>query len=205
MGFLDSLQWRYAIKKYNGAAVGTAELEKILEAIRMAPSASGTQPYHIVVATGEMKNTLIENSGQVSKLGASHLLVFCTRTDYPSRGQKQVAINAELQGKKPEELEGLRKLVEGTVSKGSPEALKAWAARQAYIALGFALAVCAELRVDSSPMEGFTPAEFKRILELPEYIDPVAIMALGYRDPADTYLTIPKMRFPKEDLFTFVI
>ncbi len=204
MSFLNNLMWRYAVKKYTGAPVDNAKLEKILDAIRMAPSASGTQPYHIVVASGQMKNTLIQSSGQVAKIDASHLLVFCTRIDYPARGEEQVAINAALQNKKPEELAGLSNLVKSTIeSKGEPDSLRAWAARQAYIALGFALAACAELEVDSSPMEGFKPAEFKKILELPEYIDPVAIMALGYRDSDDGYLTLPKMRFPKEDLFEF--
>jgi len=204
MSFLDNIQWRYATKKFDGRAVGAADLDLIIEAIRFAPSSSGTQPYHIVVTAGEMKNKLIENSGQKDKLGCSHLFVFCTRTDYPARGEKQVAIAAELQGKKPEELEGLAKLVRAATTKSSPEELRAWAARQVYIALGFGLAACAELKIDACPMEGFKPNEFKALLELPEYMDPVVSMAVGYRDPADPAQPSmrPKVRFPKDDLFS---
>lgn len=204
MSFLENLNWRYATKKYNGQEVSQENLDTILEAIRLAPSSSGMQPYHIVVAASAMKDRLIESSGQKDKIGASHLLVFCTRTDYPARGNRQVAIAAELEGKKSEELEGLAKLVRGTTEKNALD-LRFWAAKQAYIALGFALAACAELKIDSSPMEGFNSGEFKEILELPEYMDPVVIMALGYRDREDRAQPSirPKMRFPKDDLFTF--
>ena len=83
--------------------------------------------------------------------------------------------------------------------------MQAWAARQAYIALGFGLAACAELKIDASPMEGFKPDEFKKILELPDHIDPVVIMALGYRDMEDhaSPQHRAKVRFSKDDLFEF--
>jgi nitroreductase/dihydropteridine reductase len=87
----------------------------------------------------------------------------------------------------------------------TPEQIQAWAGRQAYIALGFGLAAAAELQIDACPMEGFNPSEFHALLGLPEFIQPVAIMALGYRDPEDENqpTSRPKVRFPKDDLFTF--
>ncbi len=206
MGFLDNLNWRYATKKYSGQKVSDTDLDKIVEAIRLAPSSSGTQPYHIVVASGEMKDKLITNSGQTAKLGASHLFIFCTRTDYPARGEKQIEITAVLQNVPVESLDGLKKTVWKTFEGKDPEKFEAWAARQAYIALGFGLAACAEMKIDASPMEGFKPSEFHSILNLPDYMHPVVIMAVGYRDPADPAQPSvrAKMRFPKDDLFTFV-
>ena len=205
MGFIENLDWRYATKKYDGEKVSDENLAKIVEAIHMSPSAIGAQPYHVVVASGEMKDKLIENSGQKDKLGASHLFVFCARTDYPARAEKQIAITAEVQGVSVESLAGLAASVARGTTK-EPAALREWAARQAYLALGFALAAAAELKIDASPMEGFKPDEFKSILALPEYMTPVVIMAIGYRDPQDPARpeARAKMRFPKEDLFTFV-
>ncbi len=54
-------------------------------------------------------------------------------------------------------------------------------------------------------MDGFKPEEFHKILSLPEFMMPVAIMALGYRDPNDSAQPShrAKARFPKDDLFTF--
>jgi nitroreductase len=204
MSFLKNLSWRYATKKFDGRAVSASDLDSIVEAIHLAPSASGAQPYHVIVASGELKNQLIQSSKQIGKIDASHLFVFCTRTDYPDRAEKQIALVAEIQGTTIEALAGLRTTVD-RATLVEPSALRAWAARQTYIALGFALAACAELGVDAAPMEGFSPAEFHSILGLPEYIQPVVIMAVGYRDPADPAQPSmrKKVRFPKEDLFDF--
>ena len=65
------------------------------------------------------------------------------------------------------------------------------------------LAGCAELGIDSSPMEGFDPLSFHKILNLPEHMMPVALLALGYRDSEDKFSPekAPKARFSKTDLF----
>lgn len=204
MSFLKNLSWRYATKKFNGQSVSDENLNLILEAIRFAPSSSGAQPYHIVVAKGEVKDKLIQDSGQTDKLNASHLLVFCARTDYPSRSKKQIEITAAIQGVTIESLAGLAASVERTTSK-LPESLRQWAARQTYIALGFGLAAAAELQVDACPMEGFKPEEFHKILSLPEFMTPVVVMALGYRDPNDSAQPSrrAKVRFGADDLFSF--
>ena len=152
-----------------------------------------------------MKDKLIEATGQVDKKGCSHLFVLCSRTDYPARGVKQIENTAQIQGTTVEALAGFAKMVENISSGKTLEQLKAWADRQVYIALGFAVAACAELQIDTCPMEGFSPEKFHEILALPDYIQPVVIMAVGYRDPSDA--TQPparaKVRFSKDDLFEF--
>ena len=82
--------------------------------------------------------------------------------------------------------------------KKSPGEWKAWADCQAYLALGFALAACAELEIDSVPMGGFEPKAFDEILELPDYLKTVVLLPIGYRaeEPVRS-----KMRFSEEDLF----
>jgi len=201
---LEDLTWRYATKKFSGDPVSPDHIDMIVRAIRLAPSSSGAQPYHIIVASGEMKDKLILSSGQKDKLGCSHLFVFCSRTDYPARAAKQIEITAEIEGKSVADLAGLAAAVARNTTKNTPEELEEWAARQTYIALGLGLAMCAELRIDACPMEGFKPAEFSSILELPEYMHPVVIMAVGHRDPGDPAQPSmrKKVRFPKEDLFS---
>ena len=204
MPFLDNLNWRYATKKFSGDVVSPGDLLSILNAIRMAPSSAGTQPYHIVVVENpELKNQLITSTKQLDKMVCSHLLVFCSRTDFPQRGLDEVKVAAAAEGKSIEELSGLAASLDRIATSKSPADLEQWAARQAYIALGFALAACAELHIDSCAMEGFNPAEFHSILGLPDFIKPVVIMPIGHRDPNDqTQPSLrPKVRFPKEDLF----
>lgn len=203
MSFLSNLNWRYATKKYDSTkAVSNENLEKILTAIQMAPSSGGSQPYHIIVAEGELKDKLFDDNKQVDKKGATYLLIFCARNDFPARGEEFVDIVSDIRGIPRPELEGLRKTVLRPAELEDEERMN-WSAKQTYIALGFALAACAELGIDSSPMEGFDPVSFHKTLDLAEYMMPVVLLAIGYRDVNDRFTpeNAPKARFPKTDLF----
>jgi nitroreductase/dihydropteridine reductase len=207
MGFLDHLLWRYATKKYRSQKVNDTDLETLIEAIRHAPSASGVQPYHvIVVGDSALKDRLFDSNGQIDKKACSHLFIFCTRTDFPKRIDDFIHIVGDVRNKTSDELIPYSESLKKSVGKfDTEEKILAWAARQAYLALGFGLAACAELGIDSSPMEGFNPEEFRRILNLPGNIRPIVLMAIGYRDLADENQPAlrTKVRFPKEDLFEF--
>ena len=203
MSFLSNLNWRYATKKYDATkSVSREDLEKILTAIQMTQSSGGSQPYHIVIAEGELKDKLFDDNKQIDKKGATYLLIFCARNDFPERGEAFVDIVSDVRGIPRSELEGLRKTVLRPAELEDEERMN-WSAKQTYIALGFALAACAELSIDSSPMEGFDPLSFHKILDLPEYMMPVALLALGYRDVNDRFTpdNAPKARFSKTDLF----
>jgi nitroreductase len=63
------------------------------------------------------------------------------------------------------------------------------------------MAACAELNIDSCPMEGFDAAAFDKVLQLPENMKSVVSLAIGYRKED---IKAPKVRFPESDLFTFV-
>ena len=205
MDLLETLRWRYATKKFNGDPVSPDHIDMIAKAIALSPSSIGAQPYHVVIVSGELKDKLIQSSGQVDKIGCSHVFVFCSRTDYPDRAQKQLEITAEIQDVTLDSLAGFAKSLARISENKTPEQIAVWAARQAYIALGIGLIACAELHIDACPMEGFKPTEFHEILGLPEYMQPVVIMAVGHRDLEDPTQPEmrPKVRFPKEDLFDF--
>ena len=47
MALKDTLHWRYATKSYNGDKVAQEKIDPILEAIRLAPSSSGLQPFKV--------------------------------------------------------------------------------------------------------------------------------------------------------------
>ena len=79
----------------------------------------------------------------------------------------------------------------------SPEHKLSWAQRQTYIALGNAVNGAKSLGFDSCPMEGFSPEEYTKILNLPKHLIPTALVAIGIA--ADE--PMPKIRYPKEDLF----
>jgi nitroreductase len=205
MSFLSNLYWRYAVKKFDCRKVGGVEIAKIKEAIRFAPSSFGTQPYHVVVIENKQLLNKLRNytPNNEAKLDTcSHLLVFCARTDI----YKRFVEIEKLQHRPKESLSrtGLAFQYFAPIITlfvlGRFLTKRSWSTAQTYIALGFALSACAELEVDSCPMEGFDARGFSKILKFPCHIKPVALLAIGYRDPAD--VVYPKARFPESDLFT---
>jgi nitroreductase len=78
MSLLENLQWRYATKSYDPTKkVSRQDLNKILEAARLAPTSSGLQPYRVlVVSNQELKQKLSANSlNPDSMINCSHVLV----------------------------------------------------------------------------------------------------------------------------------
>jgi nitroreductase len=74
-----------------------------------------------------------------------------------------------------------------------------WAKKQAYLALGFALAAATELKIASCPMEGFITDKVAEILATdPNYI-PSVFLALGRHDVNDELK--PRFRFSNDNLF----
>ena len=202
--FLDHLDWRFAAKDFDTSQpVPEEKLEKILESIHYSPSSYGLQPYHVyVVKDQETKEKLHKSAwNQPQVLNGSHILVFCARTDVQSRVDifTEVATGGNPEIK--EKMSGYLDILNDFATNTTGDKALNWAARQTYIALGFAMAAAAELEVDSCPMEGFVPEEFDKALSLPEHMHSVVVLALGKRtsDPKRS-----KFRYGKEDLFTQV-
>lgn len=84
---IEALQWRYATKAYDTTKkVSTEDLNTILEAMRLAPSSFGLQPWKfIVVENAELRAQLREHSwGQPQITDASHLIVLCRKNEITS-------------------------------------------------------------------------------------------------------------------------
>ncbi|MEM7118147.1 MAG: nitroreductase family protein [Chloroflexota bacterium] len=73
--------------------------------------------------------------------------------------------------------------------------IKEWAAKQAYLAMGNLLTICAVERIDSCPMEGFLPAEYDQVLKLEEMgLNSVLVLPVGYRAEDDVFKDFKKVR-----------
>lgn len=203
--FLSSLEWRQAEKHFDPAKkVSQEDLNKILHAIKLAPSSFGLQPYHVyVVSNADVKMQLKEKGyNQAQFADASHVLVFCSRGDLGNRINAYFEMMSGGDAEKRKGMEGYENMMKGFAEGHNAESEQSWAARQAYLALGFGLAACAELQIDACPMEGFSPQDFDAILKLPAGLHSLASMAIGYRVAGED--SSPKVRFPDEDLFTAV-
>ena len=205
----DLLNWRYATKKMNPTkAVPQAKVDAIVEAIRMAPTSSGTQPFELFVVTNaDVRAKIAEAAGgQAQITDGSHTLVFAAWDNYTAdRIDDVVDLNVAARGDLPM-LHAYYDNLKSNYVPRNAEVNYAHAARQAYIALGVGLVAAAEQEVDSTPMEGFDPAAVDAILGLKERgLRSVVLMPLGYRDEAgDWLLPMGKVRKTRDTLVTEV-
>lgn len=205
MSFIEKLDWRYATKKFDPKKeVSGKDAEKIMEAIRMAPTSFGFQPFHVdIIESKDLREELKKNAWNQSQFtDASLLFVFSIRTDLMKRVDEYIELLTGGDAKQKEAMGQYIGMMKGSASGMDETKAKAWAAKQTYIALGFGLAAALELDLDSCPMEGFNPDEFKKVLNLPENLYPVVSLAVGYRATDDAAAKKPKVRFAKEELFS---
>ena len=205
MELLNALKWRYASKKMNGKKVPDEKVEKILEAIRLAPSSIGLQPYSVMVITdSDLKmNILPIANNQQQVIDSSHLLVFAAWDKItPQRVEDFIKLNATARNVSIESLSGLRGYLDNISNRTDEENFE-WAARQTYIAFATAIAAAAEERVDATPMEGFNNAALDELLGLKEKgLKSLTLLPLGYREhEKDWLVNLPKVRREKEKLF----
>jgi nitroreductase / dihydropteridine reductase len=206
MSTLSNLKWRYATKRMNGQKVPAEKLENILDAIQLAPTSIGMQPFTVlVIEDPELKAKIapaIYNQPQITE--GSHVLVFAAWKEYSSENiDKYINHIASLRGIPVDSLDGMKNMVTGAVAGKTHEQLLNWNMRQAYIALGFGLVAAANEQVDATPMEGFDPEALDAALGLAEKgLHSTVILALGYRDAENDYLSsAAKVRRDKEELF----
>lgn len=206
---LEQLNWRYATKKMDPAkSVSQEKVDTIIEAIRLSPTSSGTQPFELIVVTNpELRNEICKAASDQSPIkDGSHLLVFAAWDTYTDERIDEVAkLNVEKRGDLPLIGQYYGNLKASYVPREA-EVNYAHAARQAYIALGIAMVAAAEQEVDCTPMEGFDPSKVDEILGLKERgLRSVVLLPLGYRDPTgDWLLNMPKVRKSRETMVTLV-
>ena len=210
MELIKKLQWRYAAKKMNAAkAVPQEKIERILEAVRLAPTSSGLQPFEILVVTNPEIRAKIKpvawNQDQVTD--CSHLMVFAAWDNYTvDRINMMFDLTNDIRGTKNEGWEKYRNMLLSTYPQRDAEINYQHAARQAYIGVGVALVAAAFEEVDSTPMEGFDPKAVDEILHLKERgLRSVVILPLGYRqEEGDWLVNLTKARRSRENFVTDV-
>lgn len=196
---LDSLYWRYAVKKFDPErTLPEAKVEALKKAFNLTATSYGLQPIRLVVIRNrELQEQLVRHSyGQKQVADASHVLVICIETtigrDYIEGYFNKVR---EVRGTEDDILEPYRKALVANFRKKNPEEIRTWATHQAYLALGNLLTVCAVEQIDSCPMEGFVPEAYDRILGLSEKgLLPVLVLPVGYRSAEDSFAEFKKVR-----------
>lgn len=199
------MNWRYAVKRMTGEKVPEAKVTTILEAARLAPTASGIQPFNILVirdqAFREKIRPVANNQPQITE--SSHLLVFAAWDNIAPEQIDRVHDQIALERNLPEgALASTITRLKGYFGGLTQEQRFQWAVRQTYIAFGIAIVAAAVEKVDATPMEGFKNSELDELLGLRERgLRSTSLLALGYRDTAnDRLVHLKKVRRPKDEL-----
>ena len=209
MELLDKLNWRYATKAMNGQTIPQQKIDNIIEAISLAPTSSGLQPFEVYVITNQEVKDKIKpiawNQSVVSD--CSHLLIFAAWDTYTKdRINKMFDLVNDVRGFKNEGWENYRQMLLKGYPPRDPEENFNHAAKQAYIAFSQAIAAAAFEEVDATPMEGFDANVVDEILNLRERgLRSCVLLPLGYRDTVNDWLVnLKKVRKNRADLITEV-
>jgi len=207
MELLDKLNWRYATKAMNGQKVPQEKINNIIEAISLAPTSSGLQPFEVFVITNQEVKEKIKpiawNQSVVTD--CSHLLVFAAWDTYTAdRINKMFDLTNTVRGFKNEGWENYRQMLLNSYPQRDAEENFNHAAKQAYIAFSQAITAAAFEQVDATPLEGFDPVALDEILGLREKrLRSCVMLPLGYRDLENDWLVnLKKVRKSKDDLIT---
>jgi len=199
MQILDSLQWRYATKKFDANRFLTNEqVNTLKEAFNLTATSYGLQPIRLVVIKNkELQEKLVSPTwNQRQVVDASHVLVLCIENTidaaYIESYFKRVK---DIRDTPDEIIRPFKEFMINSFADKTPEELSIWAAKQAYIAMGNLLTVCGNERIDACPMEGFSPEAYDEILDLKKHgLSSVLVLPVGYRAEDDMFANFKKVR-----------
>ncbi|WP_288954765.1 NAD(P)H-dependent oxidoreductase [uncultured Polaribacter sp.] len=199
MNIIDSLKWRYAVKKFDTEKqLSQSQINTLKEAFNLTATSYGLQPLKLVVIKNkEIQKELVAHSwNQPQVLEASHLLVICTKDNYTSNEVKNYFNLVQKIRNTPDAvIQPFKEFLTAEIEKKTQEELFLWNKNQAYIALGNLMTVCATEKIDACPMEGFIPEEYDKILNLKaQNLKSILALPVGFRANDDYMKDLPKVR-----------
>ena len=196
---IESLQWRYATKKFDcKKKLSEEKLEVLKKSFNLTATSYGLQPLKmVIISDSELKRKLVSatmNQSQV--MDASHILVICTESEINEQFIKDYFKRIEDIRNTPRSiLEPFESFLLNDISEKPIKEINVWMQKQAYIALGNLLTVCALEGIDSCPIEGFDPEKYDEILSLSELgLRSVLVLPVGYRAKDDLFADLKKVR-----------
>lgn len=208
MKYLEALQKRYSVKKFNGSKVPDEQLQRILQAGRLSASSLGLQPYKIYIAESEEMLTKLQpafyNQSQITS--CSHMVIITAKKhledQYVDGYFRHIT---EVREVEVDSLQGFRKSINSYRDSIAQDELLSWNEKQGYIVLANLMFAAALEKVDTCPMEGFRKEVIEEILNLDTDRESVTVtLALGFRSEEDHFQHMKKVRKPDEKLFTFL-
>ncbi len=205
MNIINSLEWRYACKKFDDTKIVPEEKITLLkEAFNLTATSFGLQPIKMgIIKNKELQQQLVAHSyGQQQVANASHILVLCIDDDTTLQDiDDYFNREKEIRGTSEDVIASFRKFLKDSFAEKSLDEKQQSAIFQVYIVLGNLMTVCALEQIDTCPMEGFVPKKIDELLELNKRnLKSVLLLPIGYRADDDFMSKLKKVRKPLNDV-----
>ncbi|RTE66155.1 oxygen-insensitive NAD(P)H nitroreductase [Amphritea opalescens] len=217
MNLTDIVKSRYATKDFDSSkTIPEALFKQIKDLLRYSPSSVNSQPWHFVIAdspetrkriSAGTQGAFIFNEPKV--MNASHVILFCAKTDIDDAYMQRLLDVEDKDGRfaEPAFKEGVSNGRSMFVNLHRYELKDAqhWMEKQVYLNMGTVLLGAGALGIDAVPIEGVDTKALNEEFGLIEKgYTALALVALGYRNPADFNAGLPKSRLPEEEIFTLL-
>ncbi|WP_055445688.1 NAD(P)H-dependent oxidoreductase [Lacinutrix mariniflava] len=199
MNVIEALNWRYATKSFDkDKQISKEKLEVIMNAFNLTATSYGLQPLKLlVIENKKLQEDLVSCSmNQLQVAQASQVLVICIETIVDTAYIENYFRLVKSIRNTPDAILNPFKnfLIDDFESKSKNE-IKEWSIKQAYIALGNLMTVCALEEIDACPMEGFDSEKYDALLNLKDKgLQSVLVLPIGYRAADDFMAELKKVR-----------
>jgi nitroreductase len=199
MNTVQSLEWRYACKKFDqNKKLNNSQIETLKKAFNLTATSFGLQPLKMLVIENEaVKNKLLPHAfNQQQIVTCSHLLVLCIDTEINGDTiDARFDLEKEIRGTSEDIVGGFRNQLKDMFANKSVEDIEKSCIHQAYITLGNLMTVCAIEKIDACPMEGFLPHKFDEELNLTDKnLKSILLLPVGFRAEDDVTGSMKKVR-----------
>lgn len=199
MDIIESLKWRYATKKFDSnKQIASHKINIIKEAFNLTATSYGLQPIKLLIIEDKalQKKLVPISMGQNQVEQASHVLVFCIDKTIDSAYINDYFDRVKTIRNTPDDiLKPFENYLIKDFNSKAQETIENWATKQAYLAMGNLLTVCALEGLDACPMEGFSPHDYDTILDLKDKnLKSVLVMPIGFRAEDDMFAGFKKVR-----------
>ncbi|MCX5751719.1 MAG: nitroreductase family protein [Candidatus Saganbacteria bacterium] len=176
---LDIIKERFSVRQYKDQPIEDEKLNLILEAARLAPSASNSQPWHFYVVRDKNK---IKALGEKMPIGSQVII-----NSFISQAPIVIVATAG-------PISILHKVVAFIVNKR-------WFYLDVAIALEHMVLTAWELGIGSCWIGWFDEKKIKKLIDIPQGEEVVALLTLGYSK--EERLPFPKHRKSLEEIVNY--
>lgn len=203
MSVLESLEWRYATKKFDkNFQLSESQMNEIKKIIQLSPASYGLQPYKVLlVQDNELREKLKSVSYDQPQITDSSVVAVFVRKNILDETEVDAFVQniVETRGIPKEYLNDYGAMMKYAVTSRTEDQKSDWVEKQIYLALGNLLTSLSVEKLDACPMEGFDKTQYNEILGLTDY-STVVVCAIGQRDESDEMATYKKVRKSLEEL-----